>query len=115
MRFCPSCERPFEDAEILTAGGLQLTYGIGITYDGCDLFIPKSQQRILRLLMQSRFVSYESLIAEVCREETENPAGSVKAQICYLRKSLKLVGAPLEIINASGLGYNLMCYAVPGK
>jgi DNA-binding response OmpR family regulator len=113
MKFCPKCERPFQPEEILASGDLELIYGIGIRFKNQELLIPKGQQQLLRLLMRRRFISYERMIEEICREETRDARGSLKVQIHNLRKSLRLLNAPYEIMSRSGMGYSLVHFPSP--
>lgn len=105
---CTTCERPFDADDVLERDGLTFIFGVGIEYKGTKLKLPRAEHRILRQLMTRRFVAHETLIAEICREETEDAKGSLKVRICKLRKCLKLVGAPFEIMNSPGMGYSLV-------
>jgi DNA-binding response OmpR family regulator len=105
---CATCERPFVADDVLERDGLTFIFGVGIEYKGAKLKLPRAEHRILRQLMTRRFVAHETLIAEICREETENTKGSLKVRICKLRKCLKLVDAPFEIMNSPGMGYSLV-------
>jgi hypothetical protein len=78
---CATCERPFDADDVLERDGLTFIFGVGIEYKGAKLKLPRAEHRILRQLMTRRFVAHETLIAEICREETENAKGSLKVRI----------------------------------
>lgn len=105
---CATCERPFDAGDVLERDGLTFIFGVGIEYQGAKLKLARAEHHILRLLMKRRFVAHEALIAEVCRDETEDAKGSLKVRVCKLRKNLKFIGAPFGIMNSPGMGYSLV-------
>lgn len=101
---CPKCGRA---AEIIERDGFTHVFGVGIEHRGKELHLKPSEHKILRLLLKRPFVPIDVLIAEICRPGTADPKGSIKVQMSCLRGALKIVGAPFEIENRFGQGYEL--------
>jgi DNA-binding response OmpR family regulator len=98
-------------SSILEWGDLQLdpaTYEV--SYKGKTLRLTPKEYKLLELLLRSgrRVLSRGTLIERIWSVENPPEEGTVKTHIKSLRKKLKLVGAPRDLIETvHGVGYRL--------